>query len=267
MRKILAGLLLFIASNVIASDYRFTNAVPVTGGTFTGGITTTQIGIASTTWTGGGLLTVGAGSTPVARFNSGNSIIFGSDSVLFQRVTGGSNSLNIGYGNTIQANGSELYIGTDTDYDINFRVNNVSKMLIDGTTGNVGISSSTPMYLLTMEAGGVGGYYSVATHQWTNGVSFAEYKENIKDIKLANPITSLKNIKLRQYNYKGQKQKVYGYIADELPKNLSKYMIADNGGLSMNGLFVFATATMQAQQAKIEDLEARITKLEKLLAK
>ena len=124
---------------------------------------------------------------------------------------------------------------------------------------------------MQMEVSG-GGYYDASTNQWTNGASYEKYKTNIDMLTFSDAIADLKNIKMRKYQYKvGMSTEttaaasptiVYGYVADELPENFKQYIIAENGGLTMNGLFIYVTSVAQAQQKKIDDFEARIKALE-----
>jgi hypothetical protein len=145
----------------------------------------------------------------------------------------------------------------------NFSVGGSTFVIVNG---NVGISSSTPQYLLTMETGSGGGYYSSADHQWHNGVSYAKYKENILDLNNPISLTDLKKVKLRKYNYIGKNKLVYGYLADELPLSIQKYVVDSNGGLSMNGLFIYFTSVMQKQQTVIEKQQKKINELEKRIS-
>ncbi|OGS22343.1 MAG: hypothetical protein A2252_05310 [Elusimicrobia bacterium RIFOXYA2_FULL_39_19] len=168
-------------------------------------------------------------------------------------------------------------------YGFSVEANNGDSLLkVDNYYYRVGIYKSNPGYLLDMEPSG-GGYYSSGDHQWHNGACYEKYKANIINYDIPNVLTALDNVNLRKYQYKdyiketqqweipiSTKPYVYGYVYDELPDTLKESVVGENGGLTMNGLFVYITSIAKAQQKIINDqkieiknLQAQIDKLNK----
>jgi hypothetical protein len=124
-----------------------------------------------------------------------------------------------------------------------------SPMYYNGT--NIGIGTTSPSYLLTMEASG-GGYYSASDHQWHNGSS-RSIKKNIALNKI-NVLKILDELKIVQYNYKTEintDMKHVGFIAEDTHPLLSG---KDQNGQSVADCIGFLLAVVKIQQRQIKKL-------------
>jgi len=146
--------------------------------------------------------------------------------------------------------------------------------------GNIGVATSTPQHLLHLEASG-GGYYDEGTHQWVNGTCLEERKTDIQPIDF-DPLAAISKLEIKKYRYKKYVEErhpitgevvtaawaddpdgkeTYGYIANDVPAELSK-MISAEGNLGTRDAFAFLAAVARSQQAQITSLTARIAALE-----
>ena len=104
-------------------------------------------------------------------------------------------------------------------------------------------------------------------------ISDSKLKENIVDA--SNKLENLKQVKIRNFNFKGDSQKQIGVIAQELetifPSMVENHKDVDKDGNDLGtttksvkySVFVpMLIKAMQEQQTVIESLEARITALE-----
>jgi len=98
-----------------------------------------------------------------------------------------------------------------------------AKMTID-YSGNVGIGSTSPAYLLGMESGTGGGYYSSADHQWHNASTRA-IKQDISALTLSDNeflLDKLKDLQINKFKFISDVEEnnesaiwYYGVIADD----------------------------------------------------
>jgi hypothetical protein len=104
-------------------------------------------------------------------------------------------------------------------------------------------------------------------------ISDSKLKENIVDA--SNKLANLKQVKIRNFNFKGDSQKQIGVVAQELetifPSMVENHKDLDKDGNDLGtttksvkySVFVpMLIKAMQEQQSVIESLEARITALE-----
>ncbi|MCX6781608.1 MAG: hypothetical protein NTW66_00575 [Candidatus Magasanikbacteria bacterium] len=116
--------------------------------------------------------------------------------------------------------------------------------------GNVGIGSSSPNYLLSMEASG-GGFYSVADKQWHAGSSRA-IKQDISVIssdQRDDLLTLLDNIEINKYRFISDFNEngadaiwQYGFIADDTDELLSG---RNHDGVAMGSAIQFLLTNLQ----------------------
>ena len=141
-------------------------------------------------------------------------------------------------------------IGTGSNHDLHLSTNGNAKMIIK-TNGNVGIGTTTPNYPLEMGSGA----HVTAGGVWTNASS-KKYKENIRNLTAEEAMAALEELRPTRFNYKVDKEDEYlGFIAEDVPDLVAT---PDRKGLSPMDIVAVLTKVVQAQQAKIEELETRL---------
>ncbi|MFZ4723931.1 MAG: tail fiber domain-containing protein, partial [Paludibacter sp.] len=133
-------------------------------------------------------------------------------------------------------------------------------------TGNVGIGTTTPAYLLSLN----GGAYCNGT-TWTNA-SDARLKRDIQPMSKYG-LSTVMQLKPVTYFYKADKTNhpEVGFIAQEVQNIVPEVVSGTEGdiskgetlGLSYGNLVPVLTKAIQEQQNKIDDLETRLSKLER----
>ena len=131
-------------------------------------------------------------------------------------------------------------------------------IMASGSPGNVGIGTQSPNYKLHVNGNAAG-------ISWTN-LSSRDYKENITKVS-ANEhqkmLNELMKVDISTYTYKdnfgGDGTTKIGFIAEDMPKEvLSK----DGKGIDVYELLAYTIGAMKAQQKKIEELEALLSKMQ-----
>jgi hypothetical protein len=132
-------------------------------------------------------------------------------------------------------------------------------------SGNVGISSSSPVYLLSMESSG-GGYYDVSDHQWHNGSTRA-IKQDISTLAVNEEeelLRILNQLEITKFRFITDVQQngssaiwYYGVIADT---TTTPDFLTGQGrnGLSSGGAIQYLLSVAQALNKKIDKLEATL---------
>ena len=124
------------------------------------------------------------------------------------------------------------------------------------TTGNVGIATTNPQYKIQVTAGGA---YCDGTN-WVD-VSSRDANDNILELKTAEALETLKNIKPVKFSYKqdADRETNVGFIAEDVPD-----LVATKGRKGMVSMEVVAVLTkvVQQQQEIIAKLTKRIDNLE-----
>ena len=103
------------------------------------------------------------------------------------------------------------------------------------------------------------GAHLTAGGVWTDASSRA-LKNNIKDISATEALTALLELKPVTFNYKKEPSETYaGFIAEDVPE-----LVATNDRKSLAPMDIVAVLTkiVQSQQAAIEELNARLSKIE-----
>jgi hypothetical protein len=151
------------------------------------------------------------------------------------------------------AGGTQTHIGSMTDHEFRFYVNNDWRMRLNN-------SSSTKD--LEMRDGA----YSDGTDWFPS--SSRELKENIKNLTVDEAMEALENLTPVKYNYKSNKEEArVGFIAEDVPE-----IVAVNGRKHLNSMDIVAVLTkvvqkqqssIQEQQQVISELKTKVTELEK----
>jgi hypothetical protein len=120
------------------------------------------------------------------------------------------------------------------------------------TDVNVGIATDNPQHRIQVTAGGA---FSDGT-TWENASS-RELKENILELRTAEAMEALKNIKPVKFNYKvnPDNETNVGFIAEDVPD-----LVASKGRKSLNSMNIVAVLTkvVQEQQEMIAKLNAEV---------
>lgn len=145
----------------------------------------------------------------------------------------------------------------DTGYILHNRANtltigagSIDRITID-RLGNVGFGVERPGHPIEM----VSGAYVSAGGVWTNSSSRAR-KENIGSLSIDDALIALANLEPVQFNYRGDDSETYlGFIAEDVPA-----LVANRDRVSLSPMDIVAVLTkvIQAQQARIEELERRM---------
>jgi hypothetical protein len=99
------------------------------------------------------------------------------------------------------------------------------------------------------------GAYVSAGGVWTNSSSRAR-KENIESLDIEDALAALAQLEPVQFNYRSDGSETYvGFIAEDVPP-----LVANNDRVSLSPMDIVAVLTrvIQAQQARIDDLERRL---------
>lgn len=154
------------------------------------------------------------------------------------------------------SNNGELAFYTDSTGSL------MEKMRITAS-GKVGIGTTTPTYLLTMETAG-GGYYDESLNSWVAGSSI-RWKENIQP--LTNPLEIIAKLKGVQYDWKKEygSHHSIGFIAEDIGKVLPAVVSWDPNnpqfanGVDYGVITALLTEGIKAQQKKLAPLLTAFT--------
>ncbi len=156
----------------------------------------------------------------------------------------------------LSAMGSSGQIGTVTEHALNFMTNNVKRLSVGASTGNVGIGVTSPTYPLHMASGA----YCSAGGAWTNASSIA-FKQNVQALGLADARRALADLRPVSFAYKADPGEEHlGFIAEEVPELVAT---GDRQGLSPMDIVAVLTRVVQEQQKTIAELRERVEQLEK----
>ena len=99
------------------------------------------------------------------------------------------------------------------------------------------------------------GAYVSAGGVWTNSSS-REFKENIETLSVEDALAALAQLEPVQFNYRSDDSERYvGFIAEDVPSLVAN---EDRASLSPMDIVAVLTRVIQAQQARIEELERQM---------
>ena len=128
-----------------------------------------------------------------------------------------------------------------------------------GSTGNVGIGTTTPANPLQMGSGA----HVTAGGVWTNASS-RTLKDQIADLPASRAMDAIERLKPVTFVYKANPTEAHvGFIAEDVPDLVAT---ADRKSLAAMDIVAVLTKVAQEQQATIADLQARVARLEVQLA-
>jgi hypothetical protein len=149
-----------------------------------------------------------------------------------------------------QASGETGYIMHNRGSTLTIGAGSVDRITIDGA-GNVGIGQPRPSKPLEMASGA----HVTAGGVWTNKSS-RQGKENISDLTVEEALAVLSRLEPVHFNYKADADDEYvGFIAEDVPEMVAS---KDRTGLSAMDIVAVLTKVVQAQQERIEELEAKL---------
>jgi len=145
----------------------------------------------------------------------------------------------------------------DTGYILHNRANtltigagSIDRITID-RLGNIGFGVERPQQPVEMASGA----YVSAGGVWTNSSSRAR-KENIESLSVEDALAALAKLEPVQFNYRDDRSETYvGFIAEDVPALVAN---SDRASLSPMDIVAVLTKVIQAQQARIEELERRM---------
>jgi hypothetical protein len=124
--------------------------------------------------------------------------------------------------------------------------------------GSLGIGRNDPSHPLHL----ANGAHCTAGGVWTDASS-RKYKEGIRDLGEEEAFAALAGLSPRRFRYRTEKDEEYtGFIAEEVPD-----LVATRGrdGLSAMEIAAVLTKVVQAQQKRIEEMEAEVEALKETL--
>jgi len=117
--------------------------------------------------------------------------------------------------------------------------------------GNVGIAVPRPSHPLQMASGA----HVTTGGVWTNSSS-RDQKENVAALSNEEARAALMQLEPVLFNYRNERDETYvGFIAEDVPDLVAN---SDRQSLSAMDIVAVLTKVVQAQQQKIEELEARL---------
>ncbi len=173
-------------------------------------------------------------------------ISFSTDSNLMSVQSGGKVAVILDNNN----NGTNEYFAILKD---DTRPANATEIFRVQENGNVGIGTTDPSYLLTLN----GGAYCNGT-TWTNASS-RKYKEDINELDINEAMSAFKQLKPVSFYYKTDKtHKNLGFIAEDVPEIVAT---KDRNGLSAMDIVALLTKVIQEQQKLIEEQQKQFEEL------
>ncbi len=149
-----------------------------------------------------------------------------------------------------QSSGETGYILHNRASTLTIGAGSIDRITID-RLGNVGYGVERPEHPLEM----VSGAYVSAGGVWTNSSS-RERKENIASLSIEEALAALAQLEPVQFNYRNDDAETYvGFIAEDVPELVAN---KDRTSLSPMDIVAVLTRVIQAQQARIEELEQRM---------
>ena len=149
-----------------------------------------------------------------------------------------------------QSSGDTGYILHNRASTLTIGAGSIDRITID-RMGNVGFGVERPEHPLEMASGA----YVSTGGVWTNSSSRSR-KENIASLDIEDALAALMQLEPVQFNYRSDESERYvGFIAEDVPS-----LVANNDRVSISPMDIVAVLTrvIQAQQARIEELERRI---------
>jgi len=148
------------------------------------------------------------------------------------------------------------------NYDgrMNFQSNNgglKDRLYIRAVTGNVGIGTSAPNYLL--QVGDAGDGSEARANAW-NTLSDKKYKDDIEPIDNGSEVVN--KLQGVTYKWKVNEQQSAGFIAQDLEKVLPNLVSTDSAGIKSieySGIIPYVVEAVKAQKNEIADLQERVT--------
>ncbi len=151
-----------------------------------------------------------------------------------------------------QSSGETGYIMHNRGSTLTIGAGSVDRITIDGS-GNVGIGQERPTRPLEMASGA----HVTTGGVWTNHSS-RQAKENIADLTSEEALAVLAGLEPIRFNYRVDVEDQYiGFIAEDVPELVAS---KDRTGLSAMDIVAVLTKVIQAQQERLDELEARLTK-------
>jgi endosialidase-like protein/SH3 domain-containing protein len=151
-----------------------------------------------------------------------------------------------------QSSGETGYIMHNRGSTLTIGAGSVDRITIDAS-GNVGIGRERPTQPLEMASGA----HVTAGGVWTNNSSMKD-KENIAELTAEEALGVLAALEPVRFNYKADAADEYiGFIAEDVPDLVAS---KDRQGLSAMDIVAVLTKVVQAQQQRIDELEAELRK-------
>ena len=151
-----------------------------------------------------------------------------------------------------QSSGETGYIMHNRGSTLTIGAGSVDRITIDGA-GNVGIGQERPTQPLEMASGA----HVTTGGVWTNRSSRQD-KENIADLTFEEALAVLAALEPVRFNYKADAEDEFiGFIAEDVPDLVAS---KDRTGLSAMDIVAVLTKVVQAQQERIDELEAPLIK-------
>ncbi len=147
-----------------------------------------------------------------------------------------------------------IRFNTVNNFPLVFLMNSVEKVRIT-TAGNIGLGVAAPTNPIQHSSGAL----LTAGGVWTNASSRA-LKQDITDLPASDAMAALKELNPVTYSYKVDPAEHHvGFIAEDVPNLVAT---KDRKGVSPMDVVAVLTKVVQEQQTTIDDLKARLAKLE-----
>jgi hypothetical protein len=157
----------------------------------------------------------------------------------------------------IVANNNNFYV-RDVNHEVNpfiIRPSAPDNTLVLDSTGRIGLGVSAPLYQIHHSSGA-----RLDAGNWVNASSRA-VKQDIRELNADAAMNAVKALQPVTFAYKANPAEMnVGFIAEDVPELVAT---ADRKGLSAMDITAVLTKVVQEQQRTIEELQARLQRLER----